>query len=218
MAAARPGVIANPFGMPTVASTPRALVISADPLVRAGLRGLLTAGGWDVAGEVESLARAHSAWLELPFEAALWDAVQRPTPEGGWSGLPPVVALVRDEASARAHLAAGLNGAVLRGAEAATVCAALQAACHGLTVWEKGFQTLRPASGPRAGVRGDVTKREREVLALLSQGLSNRAIAECLGISRHTVKFHVNALLQKLGVARRTEAVVRAAREGLIVL
>jgi DNA-binding NarL/FixJ family response regulator len=64
----------------------------------------------------------------------------------------------------------------------------------------------------------DFTPREQEVLGLLSQGLPNRAIAERLGISRHTVKFHVNALLQKLGVQRRTEAVVRAARLGLVVL
>ena len=199
--------------------TPRALLVSADPLVRAGLRGVLAAGGWEVAGEVDSLARARSAWLEMPFDAALWDAGQANVPDGAWGERPPVVALVQDDAAARAVLAAGVAGAVLRGAEPSTVCAALFAAAHGLTVWEHAFSQLRPAPpAARASASGDFTRREREVLELLAQGLANRAIAERLGISRHTVKFHVNALLQKLGVERRTEAVVRAARLGLVVL
>jgi len=62
------------------------------------------------------------------------------------------------------------------------------------------------------------TPREREVLALLARGLSNRDIADALEISAHTAKFHVNSILQKLGVERRTEAVVRAARMGLVTL
>jgi two-component system, NarL family, nitrate/nitrite response regulator NarL len=198
--------------------TPSALLVSADALVRAGLRGVLLAGAWAVAGEVDSLARARSVWLELPFDAVLWDAGTSPlldeVPE-----TPPVVALVEDERSARALLAVGVSGAVLRAADAATVCAALGAVAHGLTVSEQAFHRLRPAMERRApAALGDFTPREQEVLALLSEGLPNRAIAERLGISRHTVKFHVNALLQKLGVERRTEAVVRAARLGLVVL
>ena len=64
----------------------------------------------------------------------------------------------------------------------------------------------------------DLTPREREVLRLLAEGLPNKAIARQLGISEHTVKFHVNAILGKLAVASRTEAVVRATRLGLIPL
>ena len=61
-----------------------------------------------------------------------------------------------------------------------------------------------------------LTPREREVLGLLAEGLTNRAIAERLGISEHTAKFHVNAILGKLGVETRTEAVGEAARLGLV--
>jgi DNA-binding NarL/FixJ family response regulator len=130
-----------------------------------------------------------------------------------------VVALVPDERAARAVLAAGAAGALLRNAEPATIGAALLAASRGLTVSEASFSHLRPQPElPEAASPADFTPREREVLALLAEGLPNRAIAERLGISRHTVKFHVNALLQKLGVQRRTEAVVRAARLGLVVL
>ena len=56
------------------------------------------------------------------------------------------------------------------------------------------------------------------VLRLVAEGLPNKTIAVKLGISEHTVKFHVNAILGKLSVASRTEAVVRATRLGLIFL
>ena len=63
-----------------------------------------------------------------------------------------------------------------------------------------------------------MTRRERDVLVLLGDGLSNRAIAERLGISDHTVKFHVASILDKLGAAGRTEAVTLGVRRGLISL
>jgi DNA-binding NarL/FixJ family response regulator len=63
-----------------------------------------------------------------------------------------------------------------------------------------------------------LTDRELQVLSRLAEGLSNKQIAARLGISEHTAKFHVNAILGKLGVQSRTEAVVRAARLGLLML
>jgi DNA-binding CsgD family transcriptional regulator len=63
-----------------------------------------------------------------------------------------------------------------------------------------------------------LTPRESEVLQLMAEGLPNKLIADRLGISEHTAKFHVNAILTKLGAQGRTEAVVRAARLGLIIL
>jgi DNA-binding NarL/FixJ family response regulator len=63
-----------------------------------------------------------------------------------------------------------------------------------------------------------LTTRERDVLEWLALGLSNRAIAQRLGISEHTVKFHVASIYGKLGVSSRAEAVRGAARRGLITL
>jgi len=99
--------------------------------------------------------------------------------------------------------------------------AALQAVARGLAVFEPTLSPVRPT--PRASASTPtspeaLTPREREVLSLLAEGLSNKAIADRLAISEHTAKFHVNAVLSKLGVQRRTEAVVRAARLGLVTL
>jgi DNA-binding NarL/FixJ family response regulator len=63
-----------------------------------------------------------------------------------------------------------------------------------------------------------LTPREMEVLQRLAEGLTNKAIAQELGISEHTIKFHVNAIMGKLHAQSRTEAVVRATRLGLILL
>jgi DNA-binding NarL/FixJ family response regulator len=63
-----------------------------------------------------------------------------------------------------------------------------------------------------------LTPREGEVLRLIAEGLPNKTIAARLEISESTVKFHVNAILGKLGVESRSEAIVQAARLGLVIL
>ena len=63
-----------------------------------------------------------------------------------------------------------------------------------------------------------LTPREMDVLTLLAEGLPNKAIADALGISDQTVKFHVSSISGKLGAKNRTDAVRRAARRGLITL
>jgi DNA-binding CsgD family transcriptional regulator len=74
-----------------------------------------------------------------------------------------------------------------------------------------------PGWEPAAADAG-LTPREREVLALLAEGLSNKTIARRLGISAHTAKFHVGSLLDKLDATGRTDAVAHAARLGVINL
>ena len=79
--------------------------------------------------------------------------------------------------------------------------------------------TARPATlGDAPDYEEPLTAREVEVLELLAEGLPNKSIATRLGISDQTVKFHVAALLGKLGVANRTEAVRVAVRRGLIAM
>ena len=69
-----------------------------------------------------------------------------------------------------------------------------------------------------AGAGEPLTPRERDVLQLMAEGLPNKLIAARLSISEHTAKFHVSAIMTKLGAASRTEAVTIGARRGLLIL
>jgi len=198
---------------PPIAAYPpgpvRVLVVSDDPLVRAGLGHLL---------ESESEAEVVSDAAEA--EVALWDGQHARLDELSLLGV-PVVAVVDDEAHSAAALAAGARGAVLRSADGASLWAALVAVRHGLTVLDAALAPVATPAAPEAArlrPGEELTAREREVLALLSRGLSNKQIAGELAISDHTAKFHVNAILGKLGAASRTEAVVVAVRLGLVAL
>ena len=188
-------------------------LLTDDPLLRAGLSSLLAQlGKIDV---VDSDAA----------EVALWDA--------GVDGektlarlaelrdLPmPAVAVVGDPSHVQPALAAGARGVVLRDQVGPGIHAALAAVRSGLTVMDSALaETLVPAQPTRAPKgRGDLTEREKQVVQLMSEGLSNKLIADRLGISDHTAKFHVNGVMMKLGASTRTEAVVEAMRRGLIRL
>ena len=76
--------------------------------------------------------------------------------------------------------------------------------------------TSRGQQGEPSGI--ELTPRERDVLGLMAEGASNKAIARRLGISVHTAKFHVGSLLDKLDATGRTDAVAHAARRGVINL
>ncbi len=76
----------------------------------------------------------------------------------------------------------------------------------------------RHGFGPAEPVRPLLTPREMEILRCLGDGMSNKAVARALGISAHTVKFHLEAVFAKLGAASRAEAVAKGLRQGLILL
>ncbi len=93
--------------------------------------------------------------------------------------------------------------------------AAIHALSQGLIV---GTPTLLFESENEPLERGPLTERELEVLGLLSKGLANKQIAAALGISEHTVKFHVSSIYQKLNVTNRTEAMRAGLRGGWVAL
>jgi DNA-binding NarL/FixJ family response regulator len=85
--------------------------------------------------------------------------------------------------------------------------------------WAEGYDPAGEADDEAEGEETvALTAREREVLALLAAGASNKAIARTLGVSVHTVKFHVASLTEKLGASGRLEAVAIALRTGLIMV
>ncbi|MBN1204023.1 MAG: response regulator transcription factor [Myxococcaceae bacterium] len=213
--------------MPDSPASPlRLALVAEDPLARGALSRALSEQGGDgiTLTAAGTLAELEAARAEPP-DVVLWDVGLRLTEANGRLEIPelgaPVLALVPDEAAGELALAAGARGLLFRDAAAGPLLAALQAVARGLAVFEPALSPVRPApraSAPAATAPEALTPREREVLALLAEGLSNKAIADRLDISEHTAKFHVNAVLAKLGVQRRTEAVVRAARMGLVTL
>jgi DNA-binding NarL/FixJ family response regulator len=129
----------------------------------------------------------------------------------------PVLAIASEPARAREALASGARGVVSRRTSGARLSRALDAILEGLVVIDEDLAegALRPPQRP-LGSHETLTPRELEVLELLASGLSNKEIADRLGVSFHTVKFHVNAILGKLGASSRTEVVALAARAGLL--
>jgi DNA-binding NarL/FixJ family response regulator len=201
----------------------RVVVVAADPLARRGLAALL--GREPGLSVVDQLAAGDE--LDSPrrdADAAVWDLGPGPGPplagvEGAARSGIRVVVLVHDEDDAAFALAAGARAVLFRDATGERLASALHAVHGGLLVLDDGLaaRTLRPRQTP-AGLVEPLTPREMEVLQLLAQGLANKTIAARLGISDHTAKFHVNAILGKLGAQSRTEAIVQAARLGLVIL
>jgi DNA-binding NarL/FixJ family response regulator len=121
-------------------------------------------------------------------------------------------------------LQSGVRAVLSRDSEPHEITAALEAAHEGLAVFSAEIlDVLLPAGTELADADelppGEpLTSREIDVLSLLAEGAGNKEIASRLGISEHTVKFHVSSILSKLGAATRTEAVTRGYKEGLILM
>lgn len=132
----------------------------------------------------------------------------------------PIVAVVQDERDGFRALALGAAGLLPRAADAERVILAAGTVAGGLLALDPSVAGFGDAArDPEADFPVEtLTRREREVLRLMAEGLANKAIAERLGITEHTAKFHVHTILGKLNTQSRTEAVVRAARLGLITI
>lgn len=204
----------------------RILILADDPLARAGLAALLAGQpGCTVAGQAADDIDLLAELSVYRPDVIVWDLGWDPAPAlerlaDLEDALPPVVALLPDDAGATDAWTAGARGLLPRDTDAERLAASLTAATQGLVVLDPALATaLLPAVHLEdAPLVEELTPRELEVLQLLAEGLPNKAIAHQLDISEHTVKFHVNAILGKLGAQSRTEAVVRATRLGLIVL
>jgi DNA-binding NarL/FixJ family response regulator len=206
----------------------RLLLIAEDPLARAGLAALLAdQPGCVVVGQFAGEDNNLSAALELyQPDLILCDLGWNP---GGLLerlldlsdlGL-PLVLLLPNESFVIEAWAIRPHALLPRDVAVEKLLAAIAAAGQGLVTLDPTFVDslllpVIPANPPNLAEA--LTPRELEVLQHLAEGLPNKAIARRLEISEHTVKFHVNAIMSKLGVQSRTEAVVRAYAVGLIML
>ena len=134
---------------------------------------------------------------------------------------PPVMLLAAraDAGWTNAALRAGMRAVLPRSGQ--DLAAAIAAVAAGyIVVHPDSVERLVPANdiGAHTGKGHVLTAREIEVLRMMAQGLANKVIAARLGISEHTVKFHVGSIFAKLHAGSRTEAVAVGARQGLVML
>jgi DNA-binding NarL/FixJ family response regulator len=204
-------------------------IVSADPIWCQGLTQLLS-----VEPGLTVISVAHDPTVALRLlEQHRVDAILADTPSREqlkyWRCHVAVIVLldgVDDTEAGLDSLDAGARAILPRSAGRDEIVAAIKAVVSGLAVLpQELLPTLldRTSLGDELvngtdGSHARLTPRELEVLSAIAEGASNKAIARRLGISFHTVKFHVAAILTKLNAESRTEAVTKAAQFGLVML
>lgn len=192
----------------------RVAVRSSYPSVRAGLRALL--------GAESAFSLVDEGSSDDDADVTVVDLDEGSVDEAWPSG--PAVLLGGSPAEFASLSSAGVTprAYLLKESTGAELAAAVRAVALGLVVLDPAVAARLPRmpadiseSTPESA---PLTNRELDVLRLVAQGLPNKAIALQLGISEHTVKFHVGTVLGKLNAASRAEAVALAVRAGLLPL
>ena len=194
----------------------RVLLVAASPALRAGLRSLLAADSRvDVIGETAQLNNAD----EIEADVIIASASSASFPEIELI-LPDSISilLLTDSplASSDALRSRLVWGILPSDASSEELLAAVHALAEGLIVGSRSL--LFPDESIEPVERGPLTERELEVLDLLANGLANKQVAAALGISEHTVKFHVSSIYSKLNATNRAEAIRAGLRGGWIAL
>ncbi len=206
----------------------RLLIADDHEVVRSGLKTLLSGTDIDVVAEAASGSEALRLAAELKPDVILLD-IRMPDGDGltalqqlkqDQPAIPVLMLSTYDNPTyvSRA-VSLGASGYILKGSGREKLVQSIRAAAEGEATWTR--EEMRRMTGAMAARRasGDLeaalTQRENEVLTLLAHGLTNKQIAERLGISYETVKEHVQHVLRKIGVADRTQAAVWAVRSGL---
>lgn len=203
----------------------RILIVDDHMLAREGLRAILGAVGFEVVGAASCAEDALQMAADLQPDVIMMDIRLGPGMDGleataalrarGVTAKIMMLTLHDDPEYVRAALAAGATGYVLKDAGLEDLREAVAQVLRGrLAIPAEVLSALvsRPARTQTAGAIERLTQREREVLDLVGEGLTNKAIARQLDISPATVKAHVERVIAKLGVADRTQAAVMAAR------
>jgi DNA-binding NarL/FixJ family response regulator len=209
----------------------RVLVADDHALFRDGIVSLLKAAGMTVAGEAGDGAQAVAETLRLRPDVVLMD-IQMPVLDGVeatrriTAELPGVQVVIltasQDDADLYRALKAGARGYLLKNLAAAEFIAMLEGLERGEAPLPRSLvarliENFNRQIGPVDSneVTDALTEREVELLQLVAGGLSNKAIAQRLGVSENTVKFHMKNILQKLHLANRAQAAAYAVRSGL---
>jgi two-component system, NarL family, response regulator YdfI len=200
----------------------RVTIVSPNPALRIGLREILSRqSDIKVVGETVDLASVNENETEVAVLASVSSARLL-------ESKPSFAILFLTDDIQSIHLVLNSSsqtwGVLSSGATEDELVAAVRAVGEGLWVGAPSLVgDLLRGSGHRESSSDDspiepLTAREMEVIQLMAQGLANKQIALLLGISEHTVKFHLSSLYSKLGISSRTEAVKRGIELGLISL
>lgn len=211
-------------------------IVDDHPIVREGLRTFLhIASDIEVVGEAANGEEALALANTYEPDVMLMDIMM----PGAMSGIDAITRIAKrhasikllaltssnEESMAQAALSAGAIGYLSKNVEPDWVLAGIRQAAVGLTVLSEGaWVAIKPQSSSSrvapsvSPTKEALTPREHEVLVAMAEGLSNKEIGAELGISEKTVKAHVSHILGKLCVYDRTQAVLVAAREGIVRL
>lgn len=201
----------------------RIVIVDDHTLFRQGLALLLTELGCEIVGEAGNGEEAEILSMELRPDIVLMD-LHMPVVGGveatrRLSAEFPVLILTVSEADEdlRAAIDAGARGYLLKNEDPVALKHAIEQVTRGGSVVSANIANTLLERARRSGTHNLelLSLREQEVLTLLSRGLSNKDIAEELGISAHTVKTHVERTYEKLGVSSRSEAAAIAGAQGL---
>ena len=211
--------------------TVRVILADDHEVVRHGIRQFLIASGIEVIGEAADGLKALGLIKTLQPDVAVLD-IQMPHMSGievarqvrtqGWPVGLLILTAYDDEPFIATALEAGVNGFVLKTADLEEIAAAVHAVHEGKSVLDPDIvpKLMHVIAGGHdtETYYEPLTDRELEVLTLAAQGLTNKAIAYSLSISDRTVQGHLRRTYEKLNVANRTEAVVRASQLNLLEL
>ena len=207
----------------------RVLLVDDHPVVRVGLRTVLDfEPDIEVVGDADTIARAEVA-ARLRPDLILLDVV---LPDGSGiefcreiSETNPTIRVLMltsfgDETAVLAAMMAGASGYLLKNAPRTDLLAAIRAVAGGATLLDPAVaklvqQRLTNPPAPSRSAPGGLTEREREVISLVAEGLTNVEIAERLLIAVPTARNHVSNILAQLGLSRRSEAAAYAVRHGI---
>ncbi len=192
----------------------RVFIIAQSIVTQAGLTALLSPD-LDIAGSairpasIASAIASSDATVILLEQDAIADLTDIEI---------PIVLLLEESSAIAEFLQSGIRSILPSDVSREQLIEAIKATSAGLTVLHPDLVETLFVPTARSSEPAPLTPREIEVLKMLAEGMGNKAIAQHLNLSEHTVKFHISSIFSKLDVSSRTEAVILGAKQGWILL